>query len=129
MGLTVTAIEPPQAKHSCVDEESCGGWRREGQVGANAHATHAPRYHCLGPGAAMIFKQFYLNCLAHASYFVGDRGSKTAAVIDPQRDIAQYLAYADEQGVRIRHAILTHFHADFVAGHLELRDRTGAAVY
>jgi glyoxylase-like metal-dependent hydrolase (beta-lactamase superfamily II)/rhodanese-related sulfurtransferase len=77
----------------------------------------------------MIFKQFYLNCLAHASYFVGDRGSKTAAVIDPQRDIAQYLAYADEQGVRIRHAILTHFHADFVAGHLELRDRTGAAVY
>jgi hydroxyacylglutathione hydrolase len=77
----------------------------------------------------MIFRQFYLNCLAHASYCVGDRESQTAAVIDPQRDIAQYLAYADEQGVRIRHVILTHFHADFVAGHLELRDRTGAVVY
>ncbi len=77
----------------------------------------------------MIFKQFYLNCLAHASYFVGDRESQTAAVIDPQRDVAQYLAYADEQGVRIRHVILTHFHADFVAGHLELRDQAGAAVY
>ena len=80
-------------------------------------------------GAAMIFKQFYLNCLAHASYFVGDRASQTAAVVDPQRDVEQYLAYADEEGVRIRHVILTHFHADFVAGHLELRDRTGAAVY
>lgn len=77
----------------------------------------------------MIFRQFYLNCLAHASYFVGDRESQAAAVIDPQRDIAQYLAYADEQGVRIRHVILTHFHADFVAGHLELRDHTAAAVY
>lgn len=77
----------------------------------------------------MIVKQFYLNCLAHASYLVADRESRTAAVIDPQRDIAQYLAYADDQGVRIRHVILTHFHADFVAGHLELRDRTGAAVY
>ena len=77
----------------------------------------------------MLFKQFYLNCLAHASYIVGDPTSATAAVVDPQRDIGQYLAYAEEHGLRIAHVLLTHFHADFVAGHLELRERTGAAIY
>src|ERR1700724_2841809 len=77
----------------------------------------------------MILKQFYLNCLAHASYLVGDEQTGTAAVVDPQRDIDQYLACANEHGLRIRHVFLTHFHADFVAGHLELRDRTGAAIY
>ena len=77
----------------------------------------------------MIFKQFYLNCLAHASYLVGDERTGTAAVIDPQRDVDQYVAFADEHGLQIRHVLLTHFHADFVAGHLELRDRTGAVVY
>jgi hydroxyacylglutathione hydrolase len=77
----------------------------------------------------MILKQFYLNCLAHASYLVGDQNARTAAVVDPQRDVDQYVAFAAEHGVEIRHVILTHFHADFVAGHLELRDRTGAAVY
>ena len=77
----------------------------------------------------MILHQFYLNCLAHASYVVGDETSGAAAVIDPQRDIDQYLAFAREHRLRIGHVILTHFHADFVAGHLELRDRVGASIY
>jgi len=77
----------------------------------------------------MLLKQFYLNCLAHASYLVGDETSRVAAVVDPQRDVDQYLAFAEEHGLRIAHVFLTHFHADFVAGHLELRDRTGAAIY
>ncbi len=77
----------------------------------------------------MILKQFYLNCLAHASYLIGDEESRTAAVVDPQRDVDQYVAFAEQHGLRIAHVILTHFHADFIAGHLELRDRTGAAIY
>ena len=77
----------------------------------------------------MILQQFYLNCLAHASYLIGDEQTRTAAVIDPQRDIDQYLAFAGEHGLRIAHVFLTHFHADFIAGHLELRDRTGATIY
>src|SRR5207237_10490147 len=77
----------------------------------------------------MILHQFYLNCLAHASYLVGDESTATAAVVDPQRDIYQYLAFAKDHGLRIEHVILTHFHADFVAGHLELRDRVGATIY
>ena len=77
----------------------------------------------------MILKQFYLNCLAHASYVVGDEQSRTAAVVDPQRDVDAYLAFAAEHGLRIAHVFLTHFHADFVAGHLELRDRVGATIY
>jgi hydroxyacylglutathione hydrolase len=79
--------------------------------------------------SAVILKQFYLNCLAHASYIVADEKSKIAAVVDPQRDIDRYLAFADEHGLQIRHVFLTHFHADFVAGHLELRNRTGAVIY
>ena len=77
----------------------------------------------------MILEQFYLNCLAHASYLVGDEETRTAAVVDPQRDIDRYLECASEHGLRIAHVFLTHFHADFLAGHLELRDRVGAAIY
>jgi glyoxylase-like metal-dependent hydrolase (beta-lactamase superfamily II)/rhodanese-related sulfurtransferase len=77
----------------------------------------------------MIVKQFYLHCLAHASYLVGDEAAHVAAVIDPQRDIDQYLRFADERGLRIEHVVLTHFHADFIAGHLEMRDATGATIY
>jgi len=77
----------------------------------------------------MILHQFYLNCLAHASYLIGDEHTKTAAVVDPQRDVDHYLAFAGEHGLQIRHVFLTHFHADFIAGHLELRDRTGATIY
>jgi glyoxylase-like metal-dependent hydrolase (beta-lactamase superfamily II)/rhodanese-related sulfurtransferase len=77
----------------------------------------------------MILQQFYLQCLAHASYLVGDEASGTAAVIDPQRDVQQYLDAAAERQLQIRHVFLTHFHADFLAGHLELRDRTGATIH
>jgi glyoxylase-like metal-dependent hydrolase (beta-lactamase superfamily II)/rhodanese-related sulfurtransferase len=76
----------------------------------------------------MILRQFYLNCLAHASYLVGDEHAGVAAVVDPQRDVEQYVSYAREHGVRITHVFLTHLHADFLAGHLELRDRTGAII-
>ena len=76
----------------------------------------------------MFFKQYYLDCLAHASYMVGDPVSGDAAVVDPQRDVGQYLEDAAANGLRIRYVVLTHFHADFVAGHLELRDRVGAEV-
>src|SRR4051794_1974988 len=77
----------------------------------------------------MILHQFYLNCLAHASYLIGDEQSGVAAVIDPQRDVDQYLAFAGQHGLRIAHVVLTHLHADFIAGHLELRDRAGATIY
>ena len=78
---------------------------------------------------ALILKQFYLSCLAHASYLVADSASGSAAVIDPQRDVDQYLECAASNHLAVRHVILTHFHADFVAGHLELRDRVDAAIY
>src|SRR5678816_4444216 len=77
----------------------------------------------------MILHQFYLNCLAHASYIIGDEQTGTACVVDPQRDIEQYLAFAAEHQLRIEHVVLTHLHADFIAGHLELRDRVGARIY
>lgn len=77
----------------------------------------------------MILKQYYLGCLAHASYLLGDEGSGVAVVVDPQRDVEQYLADAERMGLSIKHVFLTHFHADFVAGHLELRDRCGAKIY
>jgi rhodanese-related sulfurtransferase/glyoxylase-like metal-dependent hydrolase (beta-lactamase superfamily II) len=77
----------------------------------------------------VILKQYYLGCLAHASYLLGDEASSTAIVVDPQRDIEKYLADAEGFGLRIRHVFLTHFHADFIAGHLELRDRCGATIH
>jgi len=77
----------------------------------------------------VIFKQFYLPCLAHASYMIGDEATGTAAVVDPQRDTDQYIAFAAEHALKIKHVFLTHLHADFVAGHLELRDRVGATIY
>jgi len=77
----------------------------------------------------VILKQYYLGCLAHASYLLGDEASSTAIIVDPQRDIQQYLVDAEQLGLQIRHVFLTHFHADFVAGHLELRDRCGATIH
>lgn len=74
----------------------------------------------------MYFKQFYLGCLAHASYLIGSDGE--AAVVDPQRDVDQYVAEADEQGLKIRYVIETHLHADFVSGHRELAERAGAEI-
>jgi hydroxyacylglutathione hydrolase len=77
----------------------------------------------------MILRQYYLGCLAHASYLVADQVGGRAAVIDPQRDIAQYLADARELECTIGHVFLTHMHADFIAGHLELRDRVRATIH
>ncbi len=76
----------------------------------------------------MILEQHYLTCLAHASYLIGDPSSGTAVVVDPQRDIERYLESAEKHGLTIRFVVLTHFHADFVAGHLELARRTGAQI-
>jgi glyoxylase-like metal-dependent hydrolase (beta-lactamase superfamily II)/rhodanese-related sulfurtransferase len=74
----------------------------------------------------MYFKQFYLGCLAHASYLVGSDGE--AVVVDPQRDVDEYLAEANAQGLAIKYVIETHLHADFVSGHQELASRTGAEI-
>ncbi|MEY3806154.1 MAG: hypothetical protein RIR69_966 [Actinomycetota bacterium] len=76
----------------------------------------------------MILEQFYLDCLSHASYLVGDQKSGIAAVVDPQRDIQQYLDRAAELGMKITHVLETHFHADFLSGHLELAKATGAEI-
>jgi hydroxyacylglutathione hydrolase len=74
----------------------------------------------------MVFKQFYLGCLAQASYLIGSDGE--AAVVDPQRDVDQYLAEAKAKGLRIKYVIETHLHADFVSGHQELAKATGAEI-
>jgi hydroxyacylglutathione hydrolase len=74
----------------------------------------------------MHFKQFYLGCLAHASYLVGSGGE--AAVFDPQRDVDQYVAEAEAHGLKIKYVVETHLHADFVSGHCELAARTGAEI-
>ncbi len=74
----------------------------------------------------MYFKQFYLGCLAHASYLIGSNGE--AVVVDPQRDVDQYIDEAAAQGLRIIQVLETHLHADFVSGHRELAGRTGAQI-
>lgn len=74
----------------------------------------------------MYFKQFYLACLAHASYLIGSDGE--AAVVDPQRDVDEYLAEASAHGLQIKYVIETHLHADFVSGHQEIAARTGAQI-
>jgi hydroxyacylglutathione hydrolase len=75
----------------------------------------------------MLIQQFFVGGLAHASYLLA--GAKTCAVIDPRRDIGVYLDAAKAMGVRITHVLETHLHADFVSGHLDLAEKTGAAVY
>ena len=75
----------------------------------------------------MYFEQFYLGCLAHASYLLDSNGE--AVVVDPQRDVDIYLKAAEEHGAKIRHIFETHLHADFVSGHKELAARTGARIY
>src|SRR6476660_8189418 len=74
----------------------------------------------------MYFKQFYLGCLAHASYLIGSEGE--AVVVDPQRDVDQYIQEAAAQGLQIKYVIETHLHADFVSGHRELAAHAGAAI-
>jgi hydroxyacylglutathione hydrolase len=75
----------------------------------------------------MYFEQFYLGCLAHASYMLGSEGE--AAVVDPQRDVDIYLKAAAEHNLKIKHIFETHLHADFVSGHKELAARSGATIY
>ncbi len=77
----------------------------------------------------MILEQLYLGCLSQASYLIVDEKTGTAAVVDPRRDTAIYLDRARQLGATIRHVFLTHFHADFLAGHLELREATGAMIH
>ena len=74
----------------------------------------------------MYFQSFYLTCLAHASYMIGSDG--LAAVVDPQRDVDIYIEDAKQQGLKIAYVIETHLHADFVSGHHELAERTGATI-
>ncbi len=74
----------------------------------------------------MILEQHYLACLSHASYLIGDERTGTAAVVDPRRDVEVYVEDAAKRGLTIRYVILTHIHADFVAGNIELARRTGA---
>src|SRR6266853_6277659 len=75
----------------------------------------------------MHFEQFYLGCLAHASYMLSSEGE--AVVVDPQRDVEIYLQAAQANRVSIRHIFETHLHADFISGHSELASRTGAQIY
>ena len=76
----------------------------------------------------MFFRQYYLGCLSHASYLVGDTTTGKAVVVDPQRDVAGYLADAEEHGLTIVAVLETHFHADFLSGHLEIAASTGATI-
>jgi hydroxyacylglutathione hydrolase len=76
----------------------------------------------------MKFIQYYLDCLSHASYLIGDETTGRAVVVDPQRDVSEYVADAEELGFQIELVIETHFHADFLSGHLELADATGAKI-
>ncbi len=76
----------------------------------------------------MFFRQYYLDCLSHASYLVGDTTTGNAVVVDPQRDIAEYVADAETHGLTIVYVLETHFHADFLSGHLELAGATGATI-
>jgi hydroxyacylglutathione hydrolase len=76
---------------------------------------------------SILIEQFFLGCLAHASYLVGSEG--VAAVIDPQRDVDIYIDAAAKKSLKIEHIIETHLHADFVSGHHELAERTGARIY
>lgn len=76
----------------------------------------------------MKFIQYYLDCLSHASYLVGDETTGRAVVVDPQRDVSEYLADAADLGLTIELVVETHFHADFLSGHLELADATGARI-
>ena len=76
----------------------------------------------------MFLKQYYLGCLSHASYLIGDESTGRAVVVDPQRDVNEYLADAEAHGFTITKVIETHFHADFVSGHVDLAEKTGAPI-
>ncbi len=83
------------------------------EVSCVAEIKDSPKVAPAHPG--IVFHQYYLGCLSHASYLIGDEATKTAVVIDPQRDVDQYIADAQKNGMKITHVFLTHVHADFVA--------------
>lgn len=91
-------------------------------VACEAEVKAAPEHR------GIVFEQFYLPCLSQASYLIGDVKSGKAIVVDPERDVDQYTESAQKHGLKITHVFLTHVHADFVAGHLELQRRTGAQI-
>src|SRR5215207_7245553 len=76
----------------------------------------------------MILRQYYLGCLSHASYLIGDETTHRAVVVDPQRDVSQYLEDAARDDLVVDTVVETHFHADFLSGHLELAERVGATI-
>ena len=76
----------------------------------------------------MFFRQYDLACLSLYSYLIGDTTTGRAVVVDPQRDVSEYLADAEANGLRIERVLETHFHADFLSGHLELAEATGAVI-
>jgi hydroxyacylglutathione hydrolase len=78
--------------------------------------------------ANMFFRQYYLECLSHASYLIGDRSTGKAIVVDPQRDVDGYIEDAKAEGLTITSVFETHFHADFLSGHLELAKKVGAEI-
>src|SRR5512136_1117374 len=75
----------------------------------------------------MLIQQFFLTGLAHASYLLG--GAKTCAIIDPRRNVQIYLETAKAMGLKITHILETHLHADFISGHMDLAEKTGAKIY
>src|ERR1700737_4710400 len=79
-------------------------------------------------GSKMIFTQHYLACLSHASYLIGDETTGRAVVVDPRRDVDEYLGEAAHHALHIERVIETHIHADFLSGHLELANSTGAVI-
>src|SRR5580704_18366515 len=84
---------------------------------------------CIGrETTSMIFEQYYLECLSQASYLIADETTGRAIVVDPRRDIGQYLEAAEAHSATIELVIETHFHADFLSGHLEMAAATGAEI-
>jgi hydroxyacylglutathione hydrolase len=79
-------------------------------------------------GGNLVLHQYELGCLSQLSYLVGDRSTGKAVVVDPRRDIAEYLADAEADGLSIEWVVETHFHADFLSGHLEVAEATGATI-
>src|SRR5438093_5513622 len=93
--------------------------------GCGGPVSHRQELQCR-PLRSMYFQQLYLGCLAQASYLIGSRGE--AAVVDPRRDVDVYIDEAKAKGLTIKYVIETHLHADFVSGHRELAERTGAEI-
>ena len=75
----------------------------------------------------MLLKHFYVEKIAHSSYLIG--GNKTCAIVDPARDVGKYIHAAKEEELDINHILETHLHADFISGHIDLAEKTGAAIY